>query len=358
MSHFPSGMLETAFCCGIFQNKTDCCIMISTAVVSILLLAFFSENCAGLNAVQVHINDTKRSPMIGQQQQQQKKPFGRDYIDFPLSLYLYGTVSTVPVNFDQFFQDQPVKDEIGRISQEIANHMHEKQVQVQPPMTDVFKAFRTVNLDNMRVVILGQDPTPIPGEATGLAFSLNPDLKLEYPTSTGNILKLLQKHGYKVNLKNGDLTKWANEGVLLLNSALTITVTFKKGDQSEADWHQELWRQFTQKLIKHISDKATHRLIHNRRATSDETLKGQIMRATLTLLLLIACLLAYVASKKQSKDHAPNQHQHGSHGTEHKEGKKDASVGYPSPYPSPYPYPYPSPYPYPYPYPYPSPYHD
>ena len=121
---------------------------------------------------------------------------------------------------------------------------------------DIFNAFKWVNQFNIKVVILGQDPTPTKGEATGIAFSLKPGSN---PTnvSTGNIFRLLEKYGYKVNWLNGDLTRWAYQGVLLLNSALTINV----GSFPDSDFHQNLWRTFTKEMMKHISLDTEHSIV-------------------------------------------------------------------------------------------------
>ena len=199
----------------------------------------------GQNAVQIHANDTKR--MISH-------TFDGDYdTDLKLYLYLYGRR---PAFVNLFLQREDIKKEIASISVKLYEYVTEKKVKVQPPMEDIFNAFKGITKWNIRVVIVGQDPTPIPGEATGIAFSLKQNSN---PTSvsTGNILKLLVKHGYKVNMESGDLTRWAEQGVLLLNSALTITV----GWWPDSDWHLELWKTFTSKLIKHISENTEERLV-------------------------------------------------------------------------------------------------
>ena len=89
-------------------------------------------------------------------------------------------------------------------------------------MKDIFKALEMVNPLKARVVILGQDPTPTEYEATGLAFSVKDPQTVP---STLNILMEVALEGWSVDLDNGDLTKWAKQGVLLLNSALTVEIT-------------------------------------------------------------------------------------------------------------------------------------
>ena len=89
-----------------------------------------------------------------------------------------------------------------------------------PESERVFSGFRAIQPDSVRVVILGQDPYPTPGHANGLAFSVQPDVT-PLPRSLNNIYKELEED-VGVRPPNGDLNDWARQGVLLLNSALTV----------------------------------------------------------------------------------------------------------------------------------------
>lgn len=115
----------------------------------------------------------------------------------------------------------------------------------------VFNAFRLTSLKNTKVVIIGQDPYPkseknIP-QAMGLSFSV--PIGITVPSSLNNIYKNLDKYGHINKIpKHGNLEKWASQGVLLLNSALTV-------QEGHANSHQKYWEKFTDQLIKHISDK-------------------------------------------------------------------------------------------------------
>lgn len=93
---------------------------------------------------------------------------------------------------------------------------------IYPPREEVFNAFKLTPLNDVKVVIFGQDPYPNPGEAMGLAFSVKEGIKL--PPSLQNIFKEIYKeYGVDKELpKNGDLTYLAKQGVLLLNSYLTV----------------------------------------------------------------------------------------------------------------------------------------
>lgn len=118
---------------------------------------------------------------------------------------------------------------------------------VYPPGPYIFRAFNECSFENLKVVILGQDPYHTPGVANGLAFSANPDQRI--PPSLLNIYKEIKNDLGKEIPKSPDLTKWAKQGVLLLNATLTV----RKG---EAGSHQKKgWEEFTDNVINLISNK-------------------------------------------------------------------------------------------------------
>ncbi len=123
----------------------------------------------------------------------------------------------------------------------------EKQsgAEVYPKGADIFNALNTTPLDNVKVVILGQDPYHGPEQAHGLSFSVRAGIAL--PPSLKNIYKELQDDiGVAMPLV-GDLTPWAEQGVLLLNSVLTVR-------QGEAASHQNKgWETFTDQIISLIN---------------------------------------------------------------------------------------------------------
>lgn len=139
-------------------------------------------------------------------------------------------------------KQQPYFQELlARVKQERA-----RGVVVYPPEEEVFAAFRKTALADLKVVILGQDPYHGPGQAHGLCFSVPKDIKL--PPSLRNIFKALQ-HDYP-NFQvpeHGDLTKWAEQGVLLLNTVLTVEAGKA---HSHASWG---WEKFTDKVIAQIN---------------------------------------------------------------------------------------------------------
>ena len=122
-----------------------------------------------------------------------------------------------------------------------------KTTTVFPEKQNIFKAFSLTKLDNLKVVILGQDPYHGFGQAQGLAFSTPANIK--NPPSMQNILKEIQSDlGKKSICEDGDLTPWAKQGVLLLNTILTV-------EEAKPKSHHNLgWEVFTDNIIKYISD--------------------------------------------------------------------------------------------------------
>lgn len=118
-----------------------------------------------------------------------------------------------------------------------------------PKKSEVFKALRLTDYDNIKIVILGQDPYHGDGEAEGLSFSVKEGIRK--PPSLKNIFKELHDDlGYN-EPQSGSLIKWAKEGVLLLNSMLTV-------EKDKPLSHKPLgWERFTDEIIKKINEKET-----------------------------------------------------------------------------------------------------
>ena len=128
----------------------------------------------------------------------------------------------------------------------VANRRNEG-VAVYPPEPQVFSAFDATALNDIRVVILGQDPYHGEGQAHGLCFSVLPDVK-KLPPSLKNMYKELAVDisGFAVP-EHGYLQSWADQGVFLLNTVLTV-------EQGQAHSHKHLgWEQFTDNVIAHIN---------------------------------------------------------------------------------------------------------
>ncbi len=118
--------------------------------------------------------------------------------------------------------------------------------EVFPPREKVFRALELTPPDKTRCVILGQDPYHDLGQAHGLAFSVNPGVKI--PPSLNNIYKELQDELGLYIPDNGCLEKWAKQGVLLLNTVLTVRA-------HEANSHKgKGWEKFTDEVIKEVNE--------------------------------------------------------------------------------------------------------
>ena len=126
------------------------------------------------------------------------------------------------------------------VRQEYQNH------QCFPPGRQVFNAFNLCPFNDVKVVIIGQDPYHEPGQAMGLSFSV--PVGTTMPPSLVNIFKEIQQDLGNSIPQDGDLTRWSKQGVLLLNATLTVRA-------HEANSHQKLgWNQFTDAAIKALSD--------------------------------------------------------------------------------------------------------
>ena len=130
------------------------------------------------------------------------------------------------------------------------NSEFQKNKIIYPVAEDIFKALNYVDLRQVKVVILGQDPYHGDGEAHGLSFSVKSGVKI--PPSLRNILKELEMDSKISMPASGDLSRWADQGVLLLNSVLTVE---KDAAHSHA---KKGWEPFTDKIISLVSDYNDH----------------------------------------------------------------------------------------------------
>lgn len=121
-----------------------------------------------------------------------------------------------------------------------------KQYTIYPPKDQIFNAFKLCPWDKVKVVIIGQNPYCNPGQAMGLSFSVPEGISI--PPSLQNIFKELKSDLGIEPVKSGNLEKWAGQGVLLLNTALTV----RKGEPSS---HLDInWFEFTNNIIRLINE--------------------------------------------------------------------------------------------------------
>jgi uracil-DNA glycosylase len=143
--------------------------------------------------------------------------------------------------------DEFEKDYMLKLKQFLKEEKESGQ-KIYPKGSDIFAAFNKTPFDKVKVVILGQDPYHGPNQAHGLSFSVQKGMQT--PPSLQNIYKELATDipGFQIP-KTGDLTEWAEQGVLLLNATLTVRAATAGSHQKKG------WEKFTDTVIKAISDK-------------------------------------------------------------------------------------------------------
>lgn len=146
------------------------------------------------------------------------------------------------------YKDEFNKDYMLDLSKKISlERLHKK---IYPPKNLVFNAFKQCSYDDLKVVIIGQDPYHGKDQANGLAFSTNGDA-IVVPPSLRIIFKAIEESvydGLKLD-QNSDLTRWSNQGILLLNRILTVEEGKPKSHSGYG------WEIFTNFVIKQINDK-------------------------------------------------------------------------------------------------------
>ena len=146
--------------------------------------------------------------------------------------------------WDVVLKEELKKDYFKQLGLFVKNEYKTKQVF--PPYENIFDALRFTDYDEVKVVILGQDPYHGLGEAHGLSFSVHQDVAM--PPSLQNIFKELESD-LGIKRTNSDLTDWAKQGVLLLNSIMTVLKDKPLSHQNKG------WEIFTDNIIKYLNDR-------------------------------------------------------------------------------------------------------
>jgi uracil-DNA glycosylase len=149
-------------------------------------------------------------------------------------------------SWKKLLEDEFGKDYFEKLVEFVKNEY--KNSIIYPPARFIFNTFELTPFDDVKVVILGQDPYHGPNQANGLAFSVNEGISL--PPSLQNIYKEIETDlGQKTKNVAGDLSNWAKQGVLLLNATLTVK-------SSRAGSHQNKgWEEFTDSVVRILSEK-------------------------------------------------------------------------------------------------------
>ena len=154
----------------------------------------------------------------------------------------------IEASWKQHLEGEFVKPYFAQLTESVRNEY--KNGLCFPPAKLVFNAFNLCPFDKVKVVILGQDPYHEQGQAMGLSFSVPEGIML--PPSLQNIYKEIQSDLGKPIPTSGDLTRWAKQGVLLLNATLTVRA-------HAANSHQALgWQNFTDAAIAALSNHREH----------------------------------------------------------------------------------------------------
>ena len=147
-----------------------------------------------------------------------------------------------------FLSSECATDSFLNLQNKLLNEYKSKTIY--PKSEDLFNAFNLLSLANVKVVILGQDPYHGKNQANGLAFSVSKSAKI--PPSLRNIYKELVADMNCDTPLNGDLSKWAGQGVLLINSVLSV-------EASKANSHANMgWEEFTNAVIQKLSEQREH----------------------------------------------------------------------------------------------------
>lgn len=149
------------------------------------------------------------------------------------------------MNWKNVIENERKKDYYKALETKIDKEYQDKTIY--PPKNKIFYAFDLTPYDDLKVVIIGQDPYHQKGQAQGLAFSTPKEIK--NPPSMVNIFKEIESDLGKPSANlDGDLTSWAKQGVLLINRVLTV-------EDSSPKSHRDIgWEIFTTNIIKHIDD--------------------------------------------------------------------------------------------------------
>lgn len=149
--------------------------------------------------------------------------------------------------WDNLLKSEYTKEYFLNLEKFVSNEYKTKTIY--PKMSEIFKAFQETPYDKVKVVIIGQDPYHGENEAEGLSFSVK-KVTAKPPSLINIFTKLRDDLGYKIP-NNGSLEPWAKEGVLLLNSTLTVVKDTPKSHSNKG------WEIFTDEVIKIINKKTT-----------------------------------------------------------------------------------------------------
>lgn len=181
--------------------------------------------------------------------QKKRKSMGRDETAVDISTVTFDTLElALPPDWRHALRGEFTKPYWIKLKKLLAAEA-EKKTEIFPPLPHIFSAFHLCAFDDIKVVIIGQDPYHDNNQAMGLAFSVPKTLRL-IPPSLKNIYKELQNDIPSITIPtHGDLTSWATQGVFLINTALTV-------EAHKANSHAKFgWLEFTDAVVNILAKK-------------------------------------------------------------------------------------------------------
>lgn len=152
----------------------------------------------------------------------------------------------IDASWKEMLKEEFEKDYFRRLTDFVRNE-YAGTTPIYPPARLIFNAFDHCPFNEVKVVILGQDPYHGAGQANGLCFSVNKGVK--FPPSLQNIFKEIESDTGSPVPQDGDLTRWSDQGVLLLNATLTVR-------EAQAGSHQKRgWEEFTDAAIRALAER-------------------------------------------------------------------------------------------------------
>jgi uracil-DNA glycosylase len=149
------------------------------------------------------------------------------------------------MNWNEFLKNEAEKQYFIKIKEKL-KEKHLNGIVIYPPQEQIFNAFNLTPFDKVKVIILGQDPYHGSGQAMGLSFSVPDDKPI--PPSLKNVFKEIEDDLQIKCLKSGDLTRWAEQGVFLLNTSLTV-------EAGLANSHENIgWKNLTASALKELNN--------------------------------------------------------------------------------------------------------
>ncbi len=154
-----------------------------------------------------------------------------------------------PINWRNLLKEEFKKSYFQELQTFLSEERRNKKV-IYPPRSEIFRALELCPFQKIKVVIIGQDPYHGPGQANGLCFSVHKNKTI--PPSLQNIYKEIHNDLNISIPSHGDISSWAEQGVLLLNATLTVQA------HSPASHSRKGWEHFTDHIIEEISQKKEH----------------------------------------------------------------------------------------------------